>query len=139
MTIRRYNMKKLTNNGYTMIEMLMSLLVFTLSMSLLVSMLPIIPRIQQFHFSIEEETALYQIRTLLSLSSEIKFNEYNLEFFYLGEQASLIIDNDKIVRKHGTVIYLDQLIHPIFKKKDNCIYVNYERNKKKKERFIGCE
>ena len=55
-----------------MIEMLLSLFIFSLSMALLTMSIPLIHRLQDIHVDIEDEIALYQLRQLLLYASEIQ-------------------------------------------------------------------
>lgn len=131
--------KDIKTKGFTLVEMLMSLFVFSMSMSILVSSLPILSKIQKNHIEIEEEIAFKQLRNLLAIASEIKFSEEELDFYYLQKQCSLIIDHNRVYRTDGYVIYLENIKNARFLKKGSCIYLNYERNERNKERFLACE
>ena len=131
-------MKKPTSKGYTMIEMLLSLFIFSLSMALLTMSIPLIHRLQDIHVDIEDEIALYQLRQLLLYASEIQYNEDELNFFYFEKEASLVLEKNRIVRKDGYVIYMEDIEKSYFTQKKDCFYISYEKNNKRKERFLGC-
>ena len=122
-----------------MIEMLFSLFIFSLGMSLMILSLPLIIRIEQIDISIEDENAMHQLRQLLLLSSEIRLvNDDELNFYYLEKEAQLILENDRLVRKDGYVIYMEGIKDGFFTQKKACFYINYEKNDTRKERFLGC-
>lgn len=121
-----------------MIEMLLSLFIFSLSMSLLTMSIPLIHRLQDIHVDIEDEIALYQLRQLLLYASEIQYNEDELNFFYFEKEASLVLEKNRIVRKDGYVIYMEDIEKSYFTQKGDCFYISYEKNNKRKERFLGC-
>lgn len=103
------------------------------------SILPIIKKINDYSFDIEEEIALNQLRELILFSNDITFGKYQLWFFYMENDVSLTIEKNRIVRSEGYVIYMDGLEKAYFSKKKSCYYLNYERNGKEKTRFLGCE
>lgn len=121
-----------------MIEMLLSLFIFSLSMALLTMSIPLIHRLQDIHVDIEDEIALYQLRQLLLYASEIQYNEDELNFFYFEKEASLVLEKNRIVRKDGYVIYMEDIEKSNFTQKGDCFYISYEKNNKRKERFLGC-
>ena len=121
-----------------MIEMLLSLFIFSLSMALLTMSIPLIHRLQDVHVDIEDEITLYQLRQLLLYASEIQYNEDELNFFYFEKEASLVLEKNRIVRKDGYVIYMEDIEKSYFTQKGDCFYISYEKNNKRKERFLGC-
>lgn len=131
-------MKKPASKGYTMLEMLLSLFVFSLSISLLTMVLPLMHKLQNFHVAVDDEIALYQLRHLLLIASEIRCHEDELNFFYLEKEARLILEKNRLVRKDGYVIYMENIKEGSFIQKGDCFYISYEKDAKRKERFLGC-
>ena len=129
-------MKKHINNGFTLIESIFSLFIITISMSLLIQTLPIMRRILHYDLNIEEEIGIKQIQELILLGTDFIFEEDELRFYYMGEDISLEIDDDRIVKTDGYLIYLEGIEDAYFSKKGSCFYLNYDNNKK---RFLGCE
>ena len=132
-------MWKVTNKGTTLIEMLISLFIIGITVSLLAGCLTLFRRIEKFDYPLEEEIAFYQLRQILSISSDIQIEPEKLTFLYKGETAYLIIENERLIRKEGYVIYLDNLKWGQFEKQLNCIYLHYERDHGEQKRFLGCK
>lgn len=132
-------MWKVTNKGTTLIEMLISLFIIGITVSLLAGCLTLFRRIEKFDYPLEEEIAFYQLRQILSISSDIQIEPEKLTFLYKGETAYLIIENERLIRKEGYVIYLDNLKWGQFEKQLNCIYLHYERGHGEQKRFLGCK
>lgn len=132
-------MWKVTNKGTTLIEMLISLFIIGITVSLLAGCLTLFRRIEKFDYPLEEEIAFYQLRQILSISSDIQIEPEKLTFLYKGEIAYLIIENERLIRKEGYVIYLDNLKWGQFEKQLNCIYLHYERGHGEQKRFLGCK
>lgn len=131
-------MKSSVNNGFTLVEMLISLMILTMGLNMISSTLPIIQHISQIHIPIEEEIALKQLRQLIALSSEVEVYDTYLEFWYLSKHSTLLFEHDRIIRKSGTVIYMEDVDDASFKEKGGCIYLYYERKEKQNEVFLGC-
>lgn len=132
-------MWKVTNKGTTLIEMLISLFIIGITVSLIAGCLTLFRRIEKFDYPLEEEIAFYQLRQILSISSDIQIEPEKLTFLYKGETAYLIIENERLIRKEGYVIYLDNLKWGQFEKQLNCIYLHYERGHGEQKRFLGCK
>ncbi len=128
-------MNRHTNNGFTLIESIFSLFIITISMSLLIQTLPIIRKIINYDLNVAEEIGIKQIQELVLLGTDFLFTEDELRFYYMGEDITLEIDDDRIVRTDGYVIYLEGIEDAYFSQKGSCFYLNYEN----KKRFIGCE
>lgn len=132
-------MKKLTNKGFTLLESLFSLLILSLGISLLISIFPCIKKLSSYSLDVEEEIAFYKLRELMLLANDITFSRDQLWFFYMENDVNLTIENNRIVRSEGYVIYMEGVENAFFEKKESCYYLNYERNNEKKRRFLGCE
>lgn len=129
----------MNKKGFTVIEMLFSLLVFSISMGLVVQVIPNLKKITSMQIHIEEEIAFRQVRRVISLAESILVQPDNLNFFYLGENATLEIENHQLVKKNGYVLYFEGFDFAQFKQKDKCIYFEYEKDGEKNERFLGCK
>lgn len=132
-------MKKLTNKGFTMVESLLSLFIVSLGMSLFISIIPYIKKLNEMDVDIDVEIGLMQLRDIMLTSSEVLFDIYELRFYYQGKDISLEIIDDRVVRKDGFVIYLEGLEYPYFSQKESCYYLNYEKDFEIETRFLGCE
>lgn len=70
----------MNKKGFTVIEMLFSLLVFSISMGLVVQVIPNIKKITTMQIHIEEEIAFRQVRRVISLAESILVQPDNLNF-----------------------------------------------------------
>lgn len=129
----------MNRKGFTLIESLFSLFILSLSISLLTMVLPCLLVMEKYHVTIEDEIALYQLRKLILYASDITFTEEELNFYYMEDFVSLSLEKGRVVRKKGYVIYMDGLTDSYFSKKKGCLFLNYEKNKTQKKRFLGCE
>ena len=128
-------MKKLTNKGFTLIESIFSLIIISISMSLLIQIYPILNKCVNYELNIDFEIGLKQIQECILLGTDFIFGEDELRFYYMGKDVIIKIDDDRVVRTDGYLIYLENLDDAYFSKKGSCFYLNYED----KKRFLGCE
>lgn len=132
------NSKMPINDGFTLIEALLALFIFSLTTLLISASLPVLKKSFEIRFLIEDEIGLRQIRRVLLLSDSVICDSQALYFYYLGEDASLEIDGDRVVKRNGYVIYLDDLENAHFSEKDHCIYLNYEKEAVSHSRLLVC-
>ena len=130
-----HTMNKHINNGFTLIETIFSLFIITISISLLIQTFPILRKISNYDLHIDEEIGIKQIQELVLLGTDFLFDESELRFYYMQEDISLEIDENRLVRTDGYVIYLEDIEDAYFSKKGSCYYLNYNNTK----RFLGCE
>ena len=77
---------------------------------------------------------IYQIRMDLCTQKEIKTNGFELH----TQDATYVFHQNRLVKKPGYVIYLQEVDHLYFIEQDKKIYMYYERNHHEYEVFI-CE
>ena len=129
------NMKTLTNKGFTLIEAIFSLFIISISMSLLIQVFPILKNCSNDGLNIDFEIGIKQLQELILLGTDFIFEDDEIRFYYMGKDVFLKIDENRIVRTDGYIIYLDDVENAYFSKKGSCFYLNYEN----KQRFLGCE
>lgn len=130
---------KFNQNGFTLLESIFSLFVVSIGLSLLITALPLLSKINQFDVYIEEEIALEKIREIILFASSIEVYSDEIIFYSMEDDASLILERTRIVRTPGYLILMDGLEQSEFAKKGSCIYLKYERNNIQKQRFLGCK
>lgn len=129
----------MNKKGFTLVEMLISFMLFSLSMSIVLGILPAYEQLLEDKQTIEEEIAFRQIRRVILLAESIIVQPDCLNFFYLKENATLEIDHDQLVKRNGYVLYFEGFENAYFKEKGSCIYFDYEKEGKAYERFLGCK
>lgn len=129
----------MNKKGFTLIEMLLSLALFSLCMSLVVGILPAYQQMIQTKWKIDEVIAFRQVRRVIALAESIIVQPDNLNFFYCGQNATLEIDHHQLVKRNGYVLYFEGFDSAVFKEKGSCIYFDYEKEGKTYEHFLGCK
>lgn len=131
--------RRMTKKGFTMIEMLVSLFLFSLSVHLMVMVIPQIQTITRQKYDLEDVISFRQVRRVISLAESIVVEEKYLDFFYLQQHATLEIENHQLIKRNGYVLYYEGFDDARFIEKDTCIYFEYEKYGERYERFLGCK
>lgn len=85
---------------------------------------------------VNDEIALSQLRENLLFIYDLNYSENELSFRYKGDEFYLSQINDKLILHPGSQIYLMSVDDLYFEDVDGYIYVNYERNNKRKRRIL---
>lgn len=85
---------------------------------------------------VNDELALFQLREIMLISYDLNYSRDQIDFIYKNKEFRLSLVNNKLILQPGTQIFLYDVDDLYFDIKDNCIFVNYERNNKKFEKAI---
>ncbi|MEG1638380.1 MAG: prepilin-type N-terminal cleavage/methylation domain-containing protein [Erysipelotrichaceae bacterium] len=124
-------------NGFTIIEMLLSLFVTSFSILLLVQVIHLISKLKLNDERCEDLIAIEQLRLRFLEFEEIEFDEQELSFIYHDKDCQLVIDRGKVFKNIGHEIFFQKIKDGYFEEKNNCIYLNIEREKEKRY-LLGC-
>lgn len=130
----------MNNKGFTFVEMTFSLCVTSLSILLLVSGLKILNKYNFESYKSEDYAFIHQMRVLYALSMEPELEGDMLFFKYNNQDMYYENNNGKLILQDGYQVFLNDVEEVYFEKKDNCIYLVYQRESKRVQRsVIGCE
>lgn len=130
---------KMHIDGFTIIEVLLALSILCICSTLIVLSLPALQKSLAISIQLEDEIGLRQVRRVLLLSDSIITTDHVLYFYYLGEDTTLELEDDKLIKRDGYVLYLDHLDKSYFSENDSCIYLNYEKENKTYKRLLVCQ
>ena len=88
---------------------------------------------------INDEIAISQLREQLLISYDLQFSKNILRFRYKNDDFRLSEVNGMLLLQPGTQIYLNDIDALHFERKNGCIYVVYERDRKEYEKVIASE
>lgn len=127
------------SKGFTMIEVIISLMITTICITLLSMMLKTIVSRDFLLYTADDESSIHQMRLLFVLSKDFEIHDDMLSFHYLDKDMQFNFSNNKLILEEGYQIFFMDLDSASFHKSNHCYYFRYCRNKKNKERVIGCE
>lgn len=123
-------MKISRRNGFTLIEALLALFITSL-VSLLGCML-VSCALHFAHMDIDTQNqfAILQLRRELSVASEVKVEDEQLEYILNHEKFRLYFDKHRIVKSPGYEIYMEQIDLGYFYKKEDGYYLWFKKKNK---------
>lgn len=123
-------MKRSIKNGFTMIDALLSLLVFsTVTLCMLVFLQTSLKMLNMDMLQ-QEQMAVIQLREILSLSKAIEVQSHELTMNYKHESIWIGQDKDRLVKKEGYEILMEGVKNVAFYKRDEEIFLSYSKAEK---------
>lgn len=127
------------NKGFTMIEVIISLMITSICVLLLSMMLKIVVNRDYSLYTADDESSIHQMRLLFVLSKDYQINDDMLYFRYLSKDMHFNFTNRKLILEDGYQVFFNHLDNAYFSVRNHCYYFNYQRGNQIKDRVIGCE
>lgn len=126
------------NFGFTGIEVLLSFMITTLAVSLMLHCYPLIRSFVTTADRMQRIIGIEQLRDILYLSDSFIVYSDCIECRYLGETITIEIDGERIVKRDGYQILLEEVEEGEFDEKGECIYLRLVEHGEKKEIKLKC-
>ena len=123
-------MKRSIKNGFTMIDALLSLLVFSIVTLCMLVFLQTSLKMLNMDMLQQEQMAVIQLREILSLSKAIDVQSHELTMNYKHESIWIGQDKDRLVKKEGYEILMERVKNVAFYKRDEEIFLSYSKAEK---------
>ena len=123
-------MKRSIKNGFTMIDALLSLLVFSIVTLCMLVFLQTSLKMLNMDMLQQEQMAVIQLREILSLSRAIEVQSHELTMNYKHESIWIGQDKDRLVKKEGYEILMEGVKNVAFYKRDEEIFLSYSKAEK---------
>ena len=123
-------MKRSIKNGFTMIDALLSLLVFSIVTLCILVFLQTCLKMLNMDMLQQEQMAVIQLREILSLSKDIEVQSHELTMNYKHESIWIGQDKDRLVKKEGYEILMEGVKNVAFYKRDEEIFLSYSKAEK---------
>ncbi len=123
-------MKRSIKNGFTMIDALLSLLVFSIVTLCMLVFLQTSLKMLNMDMLQQEQMAVIQLREILSLSKDIDVQSHELTMNYKHESIWIGQDKDRLVKKEGYEILMEGVKNVAFYKRDEEIFLSYSKAEK---------
>lgn len=131
--------KKYMNEGFTLVETILSLLVITFSITILTLFLSVCKK-EDLNLTYKEtESSIMQMQKLYVLSENSEVENEMWVFELYGEEMHFEEISGKLVLTPGYQVFFMGLDSVYFEEKEDCIYIHIQNEGYKKERIIGCE
>lgn len=123
-------MKRSIKNGFTMIDALLSLLVFSIVTLCMLVFLQTSLKMLNMDMLQQEQMAVIQLREILSFSKAIEVQSHELTMNYKHESIWIGQDKDRLVKKEGYEILMEGVKNVAFYKRDEEIFLSYSKAEK---------
>lgn len=122
--------KKSIPNGFTMIEALIALFI-----SLIVSFCAVIylrtcVLFINYRPNHQDQFAILQLRQIAAVSKDREVNERTLYMIYEHEEIRIEFDRNRLVKRDGYEILMENIEYAEFIEEDEKIYLRYQKDKK---------
>lgn len=122
--------KKSIPNGFTMIEALIALFI-----SLIVSFCAVIylrtcVLFINYRPNHQDQFAILQLRQIAAVSKDREVKERTLYMIYEHEEIRIEFDRNRLVKRDGYEILMENIEYAEFFKEDEKIYLRYQKEKK---------
>lgn len=123
-------MKRSIKNGFTMIDALLSLLVFSIVTLCMLVFLQTSLKMLNMDMLQQEQMAVIQLREILSLSKAIEVQSHELMMNYKHESIWIGQDKDRLVKKEGYEILMEGVKNVAFYQQEEEIFLSYSKAEK---------
>lgn len=122
--------KKSIPNGFTMIEALIALFI-----SLIVSFCAVIylrtcVLFINYRPNHQDQFAILQLRQIVAVSKDREVKERTLYMIYEHEEIRIEFDRNRLVKRDGYEILMENIEYAEFFEEDEKIYLRYQKDKK---------
>lgn len=125
--------------GFTMIEALLSLVCVALFCIVLSQAALVIVKSTRIHHETEDILAIKQLQLILAQGTNFKIDQNELHFTYHREDYYLTQYKKSLVKRKGYEVLLQGIDSVHFSKSNNCYKMSYERKYQKKSVVLVCE
>lgn len=133
----RHGLKK--QDGFTMIEMLLTLLISSLCAVLLTYLVRLVRLDIQKQYIVEDDTAIMQLQLVFAQAKEYEvFADYVLLNYHM-DVVRLEMYQDTLVKRPGFEVVMQDIENIQFQQEGSCVKMYWEREETKNHAIIGCQ
>lgn len=126
-----------TKNGFTLAELLIGMMIATIIASICMLQAGVLVKGIQVKPDHQEQFAILQIRELVSLSNHATVQDRDLVLFENGEEEVLQLDRNRLVKRPGYEVLMENIEDVYFEQKGQKLYLVYTKSKRTKTFQIG--
>lgn len=127
------------DDGFTLLEVLIALQIVILCMLFVFPCVRTMKVLSEETRQTDDVMAIYLLRRDLAAASAIYFTSSELNYEVFGEEKKILFHNERLVSMGGYEIFLQNIEHVFFYKKNNCIWMNWRRKGHESEAILVCQ
>lgn len=125
--------------GFTMIEALLSLLCASFVCMLITQCAKLTVSALQPDYEAEDRLAIKQLQLLLAQSDHLHIVDHQLHFTYHQEEFYLTQYENRLVKRKGFEVIMQEIDRLEFQKQGSCYQMVIHRKKQMKKAVLACE
>lgn len=130
-------MRRMSCKGYILKDFLLGIIVFMMLFPLVVKSAEIVSGLNFVDSQLGDELAILQLRRKMIISEDIAIDGNSLSFMTGDTEFTLKYADHRLYLTPGYQLFLNDVDGFRFKITDGLIFVEYEKNSKRYERFIA--
>lgn len=128
---------RIKRNGFTLAQLLVGMIVATIIASICMLQAGVLVKGLNVMPDHQEQFAILQIREHVSLSAKASVRERDLVLFENGKEETLQQDKNRLVKRPGYEILMENLEDVYFEQQGQKLYLVYTKSKRTKTFQIG--
>lgn len=128
---------RIKRNGFTLAQLLVGMIVAAIIASICMLQAGVLVKGLNVMPDHQEQFAILQIRELVSLSAKASVRDRDLVLFENGKEETLQQDKNRLVKRPGYEILMENLEDVYFEQQGQKLYLVYTKSKRTKTFQIG--
>ena len=130
-------MRRMSCKGYILKDFLLGLIVFMMLFPVVVKSAEIVSGLNFVDAQLGDELSILQLRRKMIISENIVINGNSISFIIGDTEFTLKYEEHRLYLTPGYQLFLNDIDGLRFKNMDGMIFIEYEKNNKRYERYIA--
>lgn len=130
-------MRRMSCKGYILKDFLLGIIVFMMLFPVIVKSAEIVSGLNFVDAQLGDELSILQLRRKMIISENIVINGNSISFIIGDTEFTLKYEEHRLYLTPGYQLFLNDIDGLRFKNMDGMIFIEYEKNNKRYERYIA--
>ena len=130
-------MRRMSCKGYILKDFLLGIIVFMMLFPVVVKSAEIVSGLNFVDAQLGDELSILQLRRKMIISENIVINGNSISFIIGDTEFTLKYEEHRLYLTPGYQLFLNDIDGLRFKNMDGMIFIDYEKNNKRYERYIA--
>ena len=130
-------MRRMSCKGYILKDFLLGIIVFMMLFPVVVKSAEIVSGLNFVDAQLGDELSILQLRRKMIISENIVINGNSISFIIGDTEFTLKYEEHRLYLTPGYQLFLNDIDGLRFKNMDGMIFIEYEKNNKRYERYVA--
>ena len=130
-------MRRMSCKGYILKDFLLGIIVFMMLFPVVVKSAEVVSGLNFVDAQLGDELSILQLRRKMIISENIVINGNSISFIIGDTEFTLKYEEHRLYLTPGYQLFLNDIDGLRFKNMDGMIFIEYEKNNKRYERYIA--